>query len=276
MNKSQHGSHIVIVLIIVAVVGIVAALGWAFISQKENKNHNDGIASQNSEDNGPIWQQTAEGWRASRQAPDCPAQPMLKAPADLSKATSVLYPGQTRGQYKPHGGLRFDTITDNNITVTSPFDGYVVKATRNFAQGTTEIQYGFDIMSDCGVMTRLGHLREIPDNLQAIVSKLPEASENSRIENVNPPVRVKQGDVLATKVGLISEKNTFFDWGVYDYREQNAASRQSSYQSAHPQKELDWYGVCWLTDWLPASDVSLLSKLPAGAGENGKTSDYCQ
>jgi hypothetical protein len=284
MKKNQSGFSVVEALIIILVLGLLGFVGWKVMSSKKDKSPATSNSSQSessetvssAEPQNFMWQQTESGWQATGTPPACPAQPMLKAPADLSKVTSVLYPGQTRGQYKPHGGLRFDNSTDNKITVTAPFDGYIVKASRFFAEGTTEIQYNFDIMSNCGVMTRLGHLREIPANLQPVIDKLPEASASSAIENVNPPVAVKQGDVLATKVGLISEKNTFFDWGVYDYRQQNEASKSAAYQTAHPQKEHAWYAVCWLQDWLPAKDVSALVKLEAGAGESAKASDYCK
>jgi len=276
MTNSQRGSHVLIVLIIIVVVGIIAVLGWTFISRIKESDQDVANTSQKGDINQLVWQQGADGWQAVGEAPDCPAQPMLKAPADLTKATSVLYPGQTRGQYKPHGGLRFDTVTDNKVTVTSPFDGYIIKASRNFAEGTTEVQYGFDIMNNCGVMVRFGHFSELPDNLQAVVSKLPEPTVNSTVENVKPAIYIKQGDVLATKVGLISEKNTFFDWGVYDYRQQNEASKSEVYKAAHPQRELAWYGVCWLQGWLPSENEEMLSALPAGGGENGKTSDYCR
>jgi len=277
MRKDQNGIGVIGVVVVVAALALVGVIGWKVAGSKKDSSAPDNKQSQTStEPTSFIWQQTADGWQASETAPACPAQPMLKSPADISKVTSVLYPGQTRGQYKPHGGLRFDNVTDNKMTVTAPFDGYIVKASRNFAEGTTEIQYDFDIMSNCGVMTRLGHLREVPANLQPIIDKLPEATASSTIENVNPPVHVKQGDVLATKVGLTSEHNTFFDWGVYDYRQQNEASKSAAYQAAHPQKEHAWYAVCWLQGWLPASDAAALAKLPAGGGENGKASDYCK
>ena len=124
-------------------------------------------------------------------------------------------------------------------------------------------------------MTRFGHLRELPVNLQKIADRLPEASASSTIENVNPPIFIKQGEVLATKVGITSEKNTFFDWGVYDYRQENEASKSPAYKTAHPQGEHAWHAVCWLDDWLPANDTAALGKLPAGGGENGKSSDFC-
>jgi prepilin-type N-terminal cleavage/methylation domain-containing protein len=277
MGNKQRGFSLVEILIVLVIVCVVGFIGWrVFLQPQDNKQADTNSSPQTSETPRQlIWQQTADAWQATETPPACPAQPMLHAPADLSKVTSVLYPGQTRGMYKPHGGLRFDGITDNAIAVTAPFDGFIVKASRGFAEGTTEIQYSFDIMHNCGVMTRLGHLRELPANLQSIVDTLPKADANSRIENVNPPVYVKQGEVLATKVGLMSEKNTFFDWGVYDYRQQNDASKSAAYQSAHPQKEHAWYAVCWLKDWLPADDVATLARLSAGGGESGKTSDYC-
>ncbi len=277
---NQDGFAHVLIVLMVVVVAVIGFAGWRVLSGDKNNNDfkptSDSASKSNAQDKGFIWQQTATGWQAQGKAPECPAQPMLKAPTDLSKVTSVLYPGQTRGSYKPHGGLRFDNNTDNTVTVVAPFDGYIVKATRNFAEGTTEIQYGFDIMNNCGIMTRFGHLRELPDNLQKIADKLPEASESSRIENVNPPVFIKQGEVLATKVGIPSEKNTFFDWGVYDYRQENEASKSTAYKTAHPQGEHAWYAVCWLENWLPSSDTAVLAKLPAGGGENGKSSDYCK
>ena len=49
--------------------------------------------------------------------PSCPT-PLLQTPVDLSKVTSILYPGQERGgNYKAHGGFGFDNATDNLVTV---------------------------------------------------------------------------------------------------------------------------------------------------------------
>ncbi len=275
MNKQQNGFSLVLIVIVIVVLGAIGLVGAKVLSG--DKKSNDYKASDSSQNSAFIWRQTANGWEAEGTAPDCPAQPMLKAPADTSKVTAVLYPGQTRGQYKPHGGLRFDNIKDNTMTVVSPIDGYIIKATRNFAQGTTETQYGFDIMSNCGVMIRLGHLQTLTPEMQKIVEKLPAASADARIENVNPPVYIKQGTVMATKVGLPSEQNTFFDWGVYDYRQENAASKSAAYKAAHPMGDLAWHAVCWLQDdWLPGADQAKLAALPAGDGANGKTSDYCK
>ena len=46
----------------------------------------------------------------------CPA-PLLQTPVDLSKVTSILYPGQERGgNYKAHGVFGFDNAPDNLVT----------------------------------------------------------------------------------------------------------------------------------------------------------------
>lgn len=266
-------------IIIIVIVGIVGFIGWRVLFVQSSSTTSDSNTnSQNDTAAQPapfMWMQTENGWVSQGTTPACGDQPFLKVPADSSKVTSVLYPGQVRGQYKPHGGLRFDTIKDNKVTVTAPFDGYIIKATRNFAEGTTEVQYGFDIMNNCGVATTLGHLAELPDKLKVIVDQLPPAGTDSRSHTINPPVYVRQGETLATKVGITTDKNTFFDWGVYDYRQPNEASKSAAYQAAHPQKDHAWYAVCWLKDWLPAADSARLVALPAGGGESGKKSDYC-
>lgn len=281
MKNNQSGFSIVEIFIVLVVVGILGFVGWRVVSSnKDNPEQNkqsQSTGKSNEEPEGLIWQQTANGWQATQKAPDCPDQPMLKSPTDLSKVTSILYPGQTRGgNYKPHGGFRFDKATDNKVTVTAPIDGYIVKGTRYLAEGEGEIQYGFDIINNCGVMYRVGHLRELPSNLQKIADTFPAATASSANSNVNPAVRVKQGDVLATKVGITKTNNTFFDWGVYDYRQENEASKSPAYQSAHPQQELNWHAVCWLKGWLPSSDQATITGLPAGDPASGKNSDYCK
>lgn len=287
MKKSQSGFGVVGVIIILIVVGVAGFIGWKVIANNSENDTSSNSSRKRRDDRGGdrqrselfIWRQTASGWEASRKAPNCPVQPILKAPADLSKVTSVLYPGQTRGgNYKPHGGLRFDGVTDNAVTVTAPIDGYVVRGTSFIAEG--EIQYGFDIMNNCGVAYRIGHLREISADLQNIADTWPAPGAGSASQRVDPPVFVKQGEVVATKVGILASKNTFFDWGVFDYRQPNEASKSSDYQAAHGEgngKDTAWNAVCWLQDgWLPSKDQGLLASLPAGDPTSGKNSDYCK
>lgn len=82
---------------------------------------------------------------------------------------------------------------------------------------------------------------------------------------------------MGTKVGVLGSNNTFFDWGVYDYRQENEASKSPAYQAAQSQyKELSWHAVCWLDDWMSSSEQKTLRALPAGDPASGKTSDYCK
>lgn len=296
-NKSQHSpisashqggfGHVVIIAVFV-VIGLVGLIGWRVASGgKQDTSKSQAVASaptqspQESTQKAAeksaqlIWQQGDGGWRSMQTPPECSAQPIMKSPVDLAKVTGILYPGQTRGgNYKPHGGFRLDGTANDKVTVVAPLDGFIVRGGSYLAEG--EIQYTFDIMNNCGVMYRVGHFRALPANLQKLTASWPAPQENdSRTHQINPAVYVGQGEALATSIGIVASKNTFFDWGVYDYRKQNTASASPAYQQAHAQdKELSWHAVCWF-DWLPNADASKVKSLPAGDPGSGKKSDYC-
>jgi hypothetical protein len=287
MNRREQGFTVIEIVIVVAVVAALGFVAWKAVGPKQaapasdqssttSKQSGQKPEQSQSGEMGLIWQQRENGWQAMQTPPSCPAQPMMKLPADVTKATGVLYPGQTRGgNYKPHGGLRFDNSTDNAIKVLAPIDGYMVRGGSYIAEG--EVQYTFDVMNNCGVMYRVGHLRELPAEWQKIADTWPAPSASSATQSINPAVFVKQGTVLGTKVGLLATHNTFFDWGVYDYRQQNEASKAAAYQAARSDgKELVWHAVCWLKDWVPASDATKLAALPPGDPTSGKNSDYCR
>ena len=277
MRDNQKGFGIFEIIIIIIILGILGFLGWNFLAHQQRQSATQPTDRENSSESTTqlLWQQTDGGWRSLQTPPVC-KQPLFKMPTDISKVTSVLYPGQTRGgNYKPHGGFRFDTSADNAVLITAPTDGYIVRGARYMAEG--EVQYTFDIMNNCGVLYRVGHLRVLPEKLQKLADTWPAPSDSSATQSVNPPIYIKQGEVLATKIGILSTKNTFFDWGVYDYRKENEASLSANYRAAHTQdKDLSWHAVCWLKDWLPATDTSILTSLPAGDPSSGKNSDYCQ
>lgn len=286
-NKAtnQRGFSVVEVVIVVVILALVGLVGWKVLGgKKEARAPAPAVSTQtpsSQEDRQPaatelLWQQGDGGWRAMQTPPDCPAQPIMKSPVNLSKVTAILYPGQTRGgNYKPHGGFRLDGTANDKVTVVAPIDGFIVRGGSYIAEG--EIQYTFDVMNNCGVMYRVGHFRALPENLQKIADTWPAPQEgDSRTHQVNPAVFVKQGETLATSVGITGNKNTFFDWGVYDYRQANEASKSASFQQAHAQdKELSWHAVCWF-DWLPAGDAAKVKSFPAGDPTSGKKSDYCK
>ena len=139
----------------------------------------------------------------------CPT-PLLQTPVDLSKVTSILYPGQERGgNYKAHGGFGFDNATDNLVTVKIPLNGKVNRVVRYREMG--EIQYLFEFDGDCGVSFRFDHLRKLTAKFEAIVNAFP-IKEDTRTDLVIPPVPVTVGEVIATEVGFLN--NVSVDFGV--------------------------------------------------------------
>ena len=201
--------------------------------------------------------------------PSCPT-PLLQTPVDLSKVTSILYPGQERGgDYKAHGGFGFDNATDNLVTVKIPLNGKVNRVVRYREMG--EIQYLFEFDGDCGVSFRFDHLRKLTPKFEAIVNAFP-IKEDTRTDLVNPPVAVQVGEVIATEVGFL--KNVSVDFGVYDMRQKNEASKDPAWASAHSQYPADSYGICWLNS-LPQADSAIVNLLPGRDGKFEKKSDYC-
>jgi hypothetical protein len=207
---------------------------------------------------------------SATQVSSCPT-PLIQTPVDLSKVTSILYPGQERGgNYKAHGGFGFDNATDNLVTVKIPLNGKVTRVVRYKELG--EIQYLFEFDGDCGVSFRFDHLRKLTAKFEAIVNAFP-IKEDTRTDSVNPPVAVKVGEVIATEVGFLN--NVSVDFGVYDMRQKNEASKDPTWASAHSQYPADSYGICWLNS-LPQADSAAVKLLPSRDAKNGKTSDYCK
>ena len=222
----------------------------------------------------------------------CPDPFVFKIPVDMNKATSILYPGQVRGgNYKAHGGFRFDGSKPDEITMTAPYDAKVIAGARYPING--EIQYTFDFEHPCGIRYRFGHLLTLTPKFQEIADKfpLPEGLD-SRTTQVTPPIEVKQGEVIATAVGLtkggpevFGGYNTFVDWGVYDYRKQNDASKDPSWPTLHSSEDTSWnmyyksdintHAVCWF-DWISKEDRTKVLSLPSSDFQSGKTSDYCK
>jgi len=194
---------------------------------------------------------------------------ILKAPVNINLVTSVLYPGQVRGgDYKPHGGFRFDN-SDNKISVKIPLDGSVMSGSRYKENGV--IQYMFEFKNACDVSYRFDHLLRLSSKLQEIANTLPEPIEGDSRTTFLTPIKFFVGEEIATEVG--APNNVFVDFGVYDLRKQNDASKTSELIKQYPS-DLASHGVCWL-DWFPNEDSITLRQLPGADSQNGKKSDYC-
>src|SRR3989344_6946398 len=122
----------------------------------------------------------------SNQKTACPDPFIFDLPIDIRRATSVLYPGQIRGgDFKAHGGFRFDTSRPDEITVVAPIDAAVVTGARYPVAG--EIQYTLEFEDPCGIRYRLGHLLTLAPKFQAIAEKFPMPTTlDSRTTQVRP------------------------------------------------------------------------------------------
>lgn len=232
-------------------------------STKANENYSSEVT----------WQWNGTNWVSNGTAPSCSSPLLTSLPVDINLVTAILYPGQTRGNnYKAHGGFRFGS--DNAITVTNLMESSVIEGSRYIEGG--EVQYMFTFINPCGIAYRFDHLHTLSEKFQKYADQLPEAKvDDSRTTPFNSPVKIAKGELIATKVGFITTKNVSVDFGVYDLRAPNQASKNSSFANTHENfKQFIFYGVCWLNEY-PTEISAKLKSLPGGDSVNGKTSDYC-
>lgn len=212
------------------------------------------------------WDFNGSSWQSTGNTPSCPDPITIELPYQDATPTSLLYPGQTRGgNYKSHGGFRFDRNPDGAVTVVAPLDAKVVEGSRYIEAG--EVQHYFIFINDCGLMYRLDHLYTLSPAFQAIADQLPAAQpDDSRTTKLTAPVAVQAGDVVATKVGFPSIQNISFDFGLYDLRTDNG-------NDDHNDPQFAPYGICFL-EYLPKDNIATLTALPTDTVE-GKINDYC-
>lgn len=225
-------------------------------------------------DKAPQWSWTGSEWaNLGGPAPACPEPMSMLPPVDLSLATSTLYPGQVRGDYKAHGGFRFDGLAPEDVQVTAPMDGHLVRIAHYLATG--EVQYTLDMINDCGIMIRFGHVLDVPPEIKALFKDFPPPVElDSRSTYLPEPFAIDAGQVLGLSVGVKANANTFFDFGVYDLRQRNESSSDAAWFAEH-NNDTHAYGVCWFP-FFGAEAEALITGLPAADGQMGRTSDYCR
>ncbi len=209
-------------------------------------------------------------WEPNGVPPECPEPFIVKSPVDVNLPTSVLYPGQERGgNYKPHGGFRFDSLKNNSVEVRAPFDAYIVDGSRYYVDG--EIQYMLDFENECGIRYRLGHMLKLAPKFAEIAEGFREPSEGDSRTTPTEPLLVKEGELIAIEIGF--DGNAGMDFGVYDIRQRNDAAQDEEWLEQHEDGQAP-YAVCWL-DWMSAEESAVLKALPGADGINGKKSDYC-
>lgn len=285
MKKNQTGFGLVELLLVVAVISILGLLGWKFFAAKDSEEQSSGQQAMQNENSEELttthvswsFDYQSEKWKPSSTPPSCKDPFTFDiSPVDMSRATSVLYPGQTRGgHYKAHGGVAFDNNTDNQVTVVMPYDAYLVGGSRYIESG--EVQYIFDFESECGIAIRFDHLATLSDKFAGIANQyLPEPKVDDSRGTKIEPMLVKSGEIIATAIGYTMPRlNVGMDFGVYDYRQRNTAARNATYRQAHASfSASNYHAVCWF-DMLPGGDAVTANALPSRDQAMGKTSDYC-
>src|SRR5579864_8434631 len=113
MLKNQAGfAHLFIILPIVAAV---LTGGFLYVRSHQHQTVKKGTPVLNQAQspqaaaqpkNQVSWYMSDGGvWAHTGTPPACPAQPILATPVDMSLVSSILYPGQVRGNaFKPQGG----------------------------------------------------------------------------------------------------------------------------------------------------------------------------
>lgn len=262
--RNNRGFSLVEIIIVLLVLSVIGVIIWQVISRTTDSNRNQ----TGSDASSVTWSYDGQKWQPSATPPRCPS-PLLASPVDVSKATSMLMPGEIRGNnYKPHGGFRFDSSKSDEITVKLAMDATVTRGSRYIEQG--EVQYMFDFINACGIMMRYDHLLTLSDDFKALADSLPEPRvDDSRTTNLEAKT-FKAGDVIASAVGFKNSGNVGVDFGVYDLRNHNEASNNKDYAAAHKNEaELAYFAVCWFDMLGP--DSTAVKQLAAG-----RTSDYCK
>lgn len=270
-RRSERGSHLTLLIVIVVVVGIIGVLIWALVGNQKVAQHLGFVRGL------VTWEFDGENWRPQGAPPACEDPLLIQPPVDTNKVNSVLLPGQVRGRdFKPHGGLATDMQANNDMHVFTVRDAYVYRGARYISFGET--QYMFDFIDPCGVMFRFDHLGTLTDEFQKLADRMPEPQpEDSRTTRFNDYILIPKGTLVATTIGIKNDGNTFFDFGVYDLRQRNAASETPLYGTDPlriADKEQSFYALCWF-NYLPEPDKTRVLSYPERDGARTGQSDYC-
>ena len=96
MRKNSNGFAHVAILIVVLVVAIVGVAAWRVLGAKDKENDTvDSGVTEQSMESSVSWSMDGTEWKASGTPPDCADPLSIPSPADISKATAILYPDNT-------------------------------------------------------------------------------------------------------------------------------------------------------------------------------------
>lgn len=274
--KSHSGFALIEFLLFLVFLGALIGVGYYVYAQKTkgdaNPSQSTTQVTKENESSEIIWSYTQDNeWASSETPPKCEEPIELTFPSDVSTATNTLWPGQVRGDFKAHGGVRYDNTPSGEVEVVAPYDARVYRVGRYDFDGSGEQQMVIDFINNCGIMYRFDHLLELAPKFRSIYNNFPGDGSTSQFYEVDEQVAIEKGELLATKIGFPAMGNVFYDLGVYDLRQKNEASQNKGWASQHAP-EVAHYGVCWF-DLMPDDINQTLRNLPTG--KEGKTSAYC-
>ncbi len=272
---NQKGFHGLFAVLLLAVFGIIGLAGWTI----QADNIRPASTTKNNQQSSEYinWGFDGNSWRATDTVPKCEEPLLISPPVDVTRVTSVLYPGQVRGgDFKPHGGLALDGAVNNGAIIYTVRDAFLYLGSRYIEDG--ELQYMLDFIDPCGVRFRFDHLATLTEEFRKYVEELPgPLLDDSRTHLITSRPFFKVGTAVASEIGHKKNLNVGFDLGVYDLRQRNAASKTLLYKTDSGRindKEQSFYAVCWF-DLLPDRERAIINSLPPRAGQRENTSDYC-
>ncbi|MEK9195755.1 MAG: hypothetical protein AAB914_00120 [Patescibacteria group bacterium] len=289
-QKQTHESgfaHIFLIIIVLAVVAVIGFAGFNVYKNKDKSPQSSQPTPSESKNSDPVkWAFNEKGlkWFAQSGKPTKCKDPFAfdQTPVDITQVTSLLMPGAYRGySYKPHGGFRLDNSPDGKVEIKMPTDATLVSLTRYYEGDPSTLQYLLTFETDCGIAFRFDHLYTLTPAFQKIAETTPEPKKDDTRTDPNIQfnrTKFKSGDVVATAIGFPATKNFGFDFGVYDYRNQNEISKNSKWAGIHNQYQShEWFASCWI-DMLPSADTikaKELSKIIVNPSKPNIISDVC-
>lgn len=277
MKKQDYYTTIIIILLFV--VGVSTLVGLRIFQKNQTKEAATQVTTESqvvkSNDKKLVsWSNDGRTWKSSATPPVCDNPIRIVSPVDLTKVSSIIYPGQVRdGNYDSAGGFVFQDNSNETISVNSPLAASVMKANRYLEQNKT--RYIFEFITPCGILYRLDRLSNLSAPFQNLADTLPAAVENIKTLFVPGSLLVvNAGDLIATTGGLLETGKIIIGFGLYDIRSRNTVTNKPEWQKAHSERsEYSPYGMCWTNVFKP-KDRDIIGALPV-EGITAKQSDYC-
>jgi hypothetical protein len=272
--KNNRGFAHLEMLVVIVVLAAIGFIGWKLMAHKNKDGANTSTKSDFVE-----WNFDGNTWKAMGDAPKCEDPLVVSSPVNVDEVDGVLMPGEVRGgDFKPHGGFsRGGFDNPNKVDVSAIRDAYVYQGARYLHEGRV-VQYMFDFMDSCGIRYRLDHLATLTPDFQKLADKLPEAKPDDSRTTKFDPVLIKKGTLIATEIGIKTDSNAFFDFGVYDLRTPNEASKTDLYKTDQlriSDKEQSFFALCW-KNYMQGAEKTAVAAMPLRNGDPQGASDYCK